>query len=72
MQIFDALIKNESKTSPQLVLDLKKDRGTIAKTIERMMAKYPGMIIAEKVEGKRRPENSYRIVEDMKRVYAGR
>ncbi len=72
MQIFDALIKNESKTSPQLVADLRKDRGTIAKTIERMMAKYPGMIIAEKVEGKRRPENSYRIVEDMKRIYAGR
>ncbi len=72
MQIFDALIKNESKTSPQLVSDLVKDRGTIAKTIERMMAKYPGMIILEKVDGKRRPENSYRIVEDIKRLYAGR
>jgi hypothetical protein len=72
MQIFDALIKNESKTSPQLVEDLKKDRGTIAKTIERMMTKYPGMIVIEKVEGKRRPENSYRIVEDIKRVYASR
>jgi hypothetical protein len=72
MQIFDALIKNEAKTSPQLVADLGKDRGTIAKTIERMMVKYPGMIILEKVDGKRRPENSYRMVEDIKRVYAGR
>jgi hypothetical protein len=72
MQIFNALIKNESKTSPQLVEDLKKDRGTIAKTIDRMMTKYPGMILIEKVEGKRRPENSYRIVEDIKRVYASR
>ena len=72
MQIFEALIKNESKTSPQLVEELKKDRGTIAKTIERMSTKYPGMIIIEKVEGKRRPENSYHIVEDIKRVYASR
>ena len=70
--IFDTLINNESKTSPQLVEELKKDRGTIAKTIERMMEKYPGMIIQEKVEGKRRPENSYRVVEDIKRIYAPR
>jgi hypothetical protein len=68
--IFDILLNNESKTSPQLVEELQKDRGTIAKTIERMMDKYPGMILQEKVEGKRRPENSYRIVEDMKRTYA--
>lgn len=71
-QIFEALINNESKTSPQLVEELKKDRGTIAKTIDRMMTKYPGMILIEKVEGKRRPENSYRIVEDIKRLYASR
>lgn len=70
--IFDKLINNDFKTSPQLVEELKKDRGTIAKTIERMMEKYPGMIIIEKVEGKRRPENSYRIVEDIKRIYAPR
>jgi hypothetical protein len=37
-----------------------------------MMTKYPGMILIEKVEGKRRPENSYRIVEDIKRLYASR
>jgi len=70
MQIFELLLSNESKTSPELVTELKKDRGTIAKTINRMMDKYPGMILLEKVEGKRRPENSYRIVEDIKRVYA--
>lgn len=71
-QIFELLLNNESKTSPQLVKELAKDRGTIAKTIDRMMDKYPGMIIIDKVEGKRRPENSYRIVQDIKRVYASR
>ena len=71
-QIFELLLSNESKTSPELVIELGKDRGTIAKTITRMMDKYPGMILLEKVEGKRRPENSYRIVEDIKRVYATR
>jgi hypothetical protein len=70
--IFEILLNNESKTSPQLVEELQKDRGTIAKTIERMMDKYPGMILQQKVEGKRRPENSYHIVEDIKRIYAPR
>jgi len=71
-RIFEMLLNNEYKTSPQLGKELGKDRGTIAKTIERMMEKYPGMIIIEKVEGKRRPENSYHIVQDIKRVYASR
>jgi len=71
-QIFELLVQNESKTSPQLVETLKKDRGTIAKTIERMRDKFPGMILIEKVEGKRRPENSYRVIEDIKRSYASR
>lgn len=70
--IFDLLIENESKTSPELVGELGKDRGTIAKTVKRMMSKYPGMILVEKVEGKRKPENSYRIVQDIKRLYAAK
>ncbi|MBN2251747.1 MAG: ATP-binding protein [Candidatus Altiarchaeota archaeon] len=72
LRIFEVLLNNEAKTSPQLVEELKKDRGTIAKTIDRMMAKHPGVIILEKVEGKRRPENSYRLVQDVRRLYASR